>query len=489
MLLQVRFPSILDKAVQDDTDVLAFHQTATVRLNAYWYAVASLAMVLVGLLFGDLPHVLWFSSTSIAFALFAQFINRFSFTAMRTCFEFMMVIAAIGGQLVLPQGPASVMLFYVFISTILVVAESLQRGIVVSALGLGLFLALPSLGVNLPVETAVPSWCSFSLLLFFPTIALMIQFNRARQTVSEARASLAKSERAIEQEMADISRRNLLLHEGNLSLERGAVFLKDTLAAEAKSTSQLSAKRDEQKRLTNAIHHDMREPLRGIVSFSQLIQRKLQNRKEAEGVQEYLGYAIDGGQRMAKMLDDLLLYSKNNHTEKPQQVDLTILLAEVQEDLYDLIERSKATIITEQLPKIVGFETQLKQLFQNLLSNALKFKKADEHPYIIVRASRQEELGYITIEVEDHGVGIPANQVDKVFGLFNRAHEGDDYEGSGVGLALCRRIAISHGATLTVKSKIGKGTSFFFTLPETSKTRFSNQIFAAIHQQEVTSDE
>ena len=266
--------------------------------------------------------------------------------------------------------------------------------------------------------------------------------------------------------MADISRRNLQLHEGNRSLERGTLFLKDTLAAEAKSTSKLSAKRDDQKRLTNAIHHDMREPLRGIVSFSQLIQRRLSKRPEAESVKEYLGFAIDGGQRMAKMLDDLLLYSKNNHSEVPVPINLSDLVAEVQVDLYDLIERSGATIKVEALPSIVGFETQLKQLFQNLLSNALKFRQDSIPPRVIIRSAPvQSDASKFVIEIRDNGVGIPANQLDKVFGLFNRAHEGESYEGSGVGLALCRRIAIAHAATLTVASEPGIGTAFFFSLP------------------------
>jgi len=229
--------------------------------------------------------------------------------------------------------------------------------------------------------------------------------------------------------------------------------------------------------------------LRGIVSFSQLIHRKLQKREEANGVQEYLGYAIDGGQRMAKMLDDLLLYSKNNHSEVPHTVDLSILLAEVQDDLYDLIERSSAVINVGELPSIIGFETQLKQLFQNLLSNALKFRTKEENPHISIRAVKQHELGYLNIEVQDNGVGIPVNQLDKVFGLFNRAHEGSGYEGSGVGLALCRRIAISHGATLTVKSELGVGTTFSFLVPISTKLNFSNHEKSIVHKHEVTAYE
>ncbi len=484
----VRFPSTREKIVKDDHKVLLAEQ-APLRVNASLYAFGSLLMVLVGLFFGDFVHVAWFSLTSIASILFARFLDRISIKRSRSTFEFLMLTAALGGQFVLPQGPASAMLFYVFVTTVLVLSETLKRAIGVSAFGLGLFLALPLAGISFPVVTGVPASYSFIILLLCPTIALMVQFSRAQQTVSQAMESLAKTENSIELEMAEITRRNLLLHEGNLSVERGAVFLRDTLAAEAKSTSQLSMKRDEQKRLTNAIHHDMREPLRGIVSFSQLIQRKLLKREEAEGVQEYLGYAIDGGQRMAKMLDDLLMYSKNNHSETPHKVDLSGLVSEVEGDLHNLIERSNATIVVEDLPCIIGFETQLKQLFQNLLSNALKFRKEDESPRIVIRSKQLEELKYTIIEVEDNGVGIPANQLDKVFGLFNRAHEGGNYEGSGVGLALCRRIAISHGATLTVKSEVGVGTTFFFSLPSVTKLNYTNHIQSAIQEKEVIGNE
>jgi len=304
---------------------------------------------------------------------------------------------------VLPQGPAAAMLFYILVTKMLVYSRSLKRGFIVSGIGITLYVLLPLLGFGYTVETVVPEWSSFVGLLTCATLALMIQFSKAR---------------------------------------------------------------DDQKRLTNAIHHDMREPLRGIVSFSQLIQRRLSKRPEAESVKEYLGFAIDGGQRMAKMLDDLLLYSKNNHSEVPVPINLSDLVAEVQVDLYDLIERSGATIKVEALPSIVGFETQLKQLFQNLLSNALKFRQDSIPPRVIIRSAPvQSDASKFVIEIRDNGVGIPANQLDKVFGLFNRAHEGESYEGSGVGLALCRRIAIAHAATLTVASEPGIGTAFFFSLP------------------------
>jgi len=441
----------------------------TLQFHAFGYSAAALFLVFLGLIFQDSKHVLWFSSVSIGFFLNATYIGLIPVRFLQLSQQILLFVVTLGGQFVLPQGPASAMLFYVFVSTLLVLSKSLLRGAFLSGLGIGLFFLIPFLGYQYPVETAVPEWCSFLLILCSATVALAFQFSQARHTVVQSMESLEVTEQSIRQEMKEIFNHNRMLREGNVSLERGTLFLKDTLHAEAQSTTKLAEKRDDQKSLTNAIHHDMREPLRGIVSFSQLIRRRLSKRAEAEGVQEYLGFAIDGGQRMAKMLDDLLMYSKNNHSEVPNPIDLMSLVSEVREDLYDLIERSNATIEVEGLPVITGFETQLKQLFQNLLSNALKFRREDVAPKVIIRPSSvQGDASKFCIEIKDNGVGIPANQVKKVFGLFNRAHEGSSYEGSGVGLALCRRIAISHAAALTVESSLEEGTTFFFTLPSSS---------------------
>ncbi|MFK8056631.1 MAG: ATP-binding protein [Saprospiraceae bacterium] len=482
------FSSYRNEAPKPDPSFVKALQSI-LRVSGYGQSVIGLAMVLLGLWFQDGLHVMWFTLTSTTYFLYVRYLNRIPFRHQRLTLKVLLGASMLGGQFVLPQGPASAMLIYVFVTIVLILSESLKRGLIVSAIGLSLYFLFPLIGLVYPIETNVPSWCSFGLLLLSATIALSIQFSRARQTVSESMENLAATEQSIEREMAEISRRNLLLHEGNRSLERGTLFLTDTLKAEAQSTSKLSAKRDDQKRLTNAIHHDMREPIRGIVSFSQLIRRKLMKRPEAEGVQEYLGFAIDGGQRMAIMLDDLLLYSKNNHTETPHPISLTSLLAEVQGDLFDLIERSEAKVIVAKLPNVTGFETQLKQLFQNLLSNALKFRREDLAPQVIIRPlAKQPDASKFVIEIKDNGVGIPENQLDKVFGLFNRAHEGGSYEGSGVGLALCRRIAISHAATLTVESTIGEGTTFYLALPQASLDSARAMSFPPLNQKKVSYD-
>ena len=460
----MRFPSLHNQPLaieskQDSTTKYARHMAKS-------QALFGLAMVLVGLFYAGSAHVLWFTAVSIVSYLFIHAVHIVPEKHLGNSAAILVLTITIGGQFVLPQGPAAAMLFYIFATKMLVYCASLRRGFVFIGIGVALYMLLPVLGFGFPAVTPVPESVSFLTLLSCAILALTIQFSKARETVSQTKELLEVTEKSIEKEMADISRRNLQLHEGNRSIERGTLFLKDTLAAEAQSTSKLSAKRDDQKRLTNAIHHDMREPLRGIVSFSQLIQRRLSKRPEADAVKEYLGFAIDGGQRMAKMLDDLLLYSKNNHSEVPVPINLFDLVSEVQDDLFDLIERSEATIKVEPLPSITGFETQLKQLFQNLLSNALKFRQESQPPKVIIRSAPvQADASKFVIEIRDNGVGIPANQLDKVFGLFNRAHEGESYEGSGVGLALCRRIAIAHAATLTVASEPGVGTAFFFTIP------------------------
>lgn len=470
--------------------VRSLGQRSELKEYGYSYSLSALAMVLLGLWYQDANHVLWFSTVSICFLFYSKYLKFVPANQLSLSIDSLLLVVTLGSQLVLPQGPAASMLIYVFISTLLIFAKTLRRGFFMSALGLCLILGLPLLGVEYPIETNVPAWSSFVLSLVCSVVALFVKFSRTRQTVSQAMESLAKMERSIEQEMIELTDRNRRLAEGNRSLERGTLFLRDTLKSEAFSTSKLSAKRNDQKSITNAIHHDMREPLRGIVSFSQLIQRRLSTRPEAEGVQDYLGFAIDGGQRMAKMLDDLLMYSKNNNSELPKPLDMMRLLSEVKEDLFDLIDRSNATIQLESIPDITGFETQIKQLFQNLLSNALKFSKKEVAPVVCVRPSKEQaEIDRFVIEISDNGVGIPANQIDKIFGLFNRAHEADSYEGSGVGLALCRRIAIAHAANLTVESTPGEGTTFFLSLPKTALVSAVDEVPSALFNNEMVIDE
>ena len=289
--------------------------------------------------------------------------------------------------------------------------------------------------------------------------------DRARALIGAHRASLAVEDARLAADRAEL--------EGATStLERETEALERLRAREGRLSDELAAKRADERALINAIHQDLREPLRSVVSFGQLIARRIDEAEGGAGVREYVGYAVDGGRRMAVMLDDLLRYAEAAETDGAEAVDLAEVVGGARRDLHAVVERTGARVDVDAaaLPTVYGHPTQLTQLFLNLLNNALKFARPGRAPVVTVTAYPTGESG-ATVEVRDAGIGIPAAQLDKVFGLFNRAHDGDGYEGSGVGLALCRRIAIAHGAELAVASVEGEGTTFSIAFAQVARPR------------------
>ncbi len=241
--------------------------------------------------------------------------------------------------------------------------------------------------------------------------------------------------------------------------------LASQLERERTTTKMLAAKRADEQELVRAIHHDLREPLRSIVSFSQITLRRIGSRPDCGRAGEYLAFAKDGGLRMTRLLDDLRAYTAPlDDQQAPRWVSLAEVCAEVRDNLQDLITRTGAELdIAPDLPEVRGHASQLVQLFQNLLSNALKFARPGVPPCL--RVGAQPVDGQLSIEVRDNGIGIPSERLSQIFDLFQRVATETPVEGSGVGLALCRRIALGHGGQLVVRSTPGIGSTFCLTLP------------------------
>ena len=260
------------------------------------------------------------------------------------------------------------------------------------------------------------------------------------------------------------------LQQLNEELSQANEHTAERARAEIALTQEIARQSADQESLVHAIHHDLREPLRSIVSFSQLIQRKLDAEQQGAAALEYLQFAIDGGRRMANMLDDLIRYTR--HEEEPRStIDLNHVIQRVLLDLHANIVLRQAKILMDPMPTVLGYETQLHQLFLNLLSNALKFHKPGEVPDIQIRCSLDPTRQYCNIEVIDKGIGIPDSLLEAIFGLFTRAHSKDSYEGNGVGLALCKRIVLAHDAKLSASSDAELGTRFLISkLPTATST-------------------
>ena len=247
-------------------------------------------------------------------------------------------------------------------------------------------------------------------------------------------------------------------------LARAAQALREAAAANAPQLEALRLAYAEQAQIAQAASSDLRQPLRNINQFVQLIRRRLAKMGVAEAVGDYLDFVTDGAARMTGMVDDLLRYSDARTAADPVPVDTAAVLDDIRDNLRDLLAREGATLdFPADLPVVHGHPTQVLQLFQNLISNGVKFKRPGVAPRCTVTCV--VDGGTARFSVSDNGIGIPPNRLADVFGLFTRLHEHGAYEGTGIGLATCRRIVMAAGGEIWAESVEGEGTTFCFTWP------------------------
>jgi len=222
--------------------------------------------------------------------------------------------------------------------------------------------------------------------------------------------------------------------------------------------------------------HDLREPLRKISSFGTLLQDSLKG-KLSDDQQENLEFMIDGTRRMQDMIDALLTYSRLTTKARPLEwVDLNKVIEDLKKlELATLLDETRGIIrVLEPLPSVQADLSQMHQLFQNLIGNGLKFHKKEMPPEIIIRAYNVEN-NMIRIEVEDNGIGIDDKYHSQLFTMFKRLHSREQYEGTGIGLASCKKIVERHGGNIGIKSTLGKGSTFWFTLSRGSYPKESKK--------------
>jgi len=208
--------------------------------------------------------------------------------------------------------------------------------------------------------------------------------------------------------------------------------------------------------------HDLSEPLRMVSSYLQLLRRRYHGRLD-EDADEFIDFAVDGANRMRSMIEDLLAYSRAGHTAEPAPVESGQVMADVLSSLAAAIADARAQVKVGNLPTVEGDRGALAQLFQNLVANALKFRRG---PGASVWIAAEEGPGATwTFEIADDGIGIEPAHRDRVFKMFQRLHEREAYEGTGIGLAICRRIVERHHGQIWVEDREGGGTVFRFTLP------------------------
>jgi PAS domain S-box-containing protein len=262
------------------------------------------------------------------------------------------------------------------------------------------------------------------------------------QKISDCKEHLEAVERVSQEVESRVRGRTLELTKANLELQRS---------------------NQELENYAYVVSHDLREPMRMISNYVGMLTKKYSDVLDSNA-QAYLGYIGEGSRRMSDLLEDLLSYSRTGtRLLKFEKVDCEVVLAHVLAGLKLSIEESEAVITRDPLPTIRGDISLIGQLFQNLVANAIKFRKSSETPRIHISAKK--DLFEWVFCVSDDGIGIDARHSERIFMLFQRLHPQGDYPGTGVGLATCKKILERHSGRIWVESARGEGARFYFAIP------------------------
>jgi len=211
--------------------------------------------------------------------------------------------------------------------------------------------------------------------------------------------------------------------------------------------------------------HDLQEPLRTIASFTQLLERRYKGKFDSDA-DEFMDYIVEAAKRMQLMILDLLEYSRvSTNQEEFKEVDTVEVLDEALFNLRGTVENNNAIITYNGLPKVTADKNQLVKIFQNLISNAIKFKKENEQPKIHISAKKDPQKNQYVFGIQDNGIGMDPQYAERIFTLFQRLHTRDEYQGTGIGLSVVKKIVERHGGRIWVESELGKGSTFYFTIP------------------------
>lgn len=225
-------------------------------------------------------------------------------------------------------------------------------------------------------------------------------------------------------------------------------------------SDELAHSNQELEQFAYVASHDLQEPLRMVTSYLQLLSKRYKDKLD-DDANEFIYYAVDGSNRMRVLINSLLEYSRVNRLKPFEEINTKALLKNVFQDLNDQIKESKTTIKTNTLFDIYGDPVLISRLFQNLIANAIKFKST-KRPQIII--SCEKKRNEYLFSVKDNGIGIQKEYQEKVFVIFQRLHSKEKYPGTGIGLAICKKIVERHNGKIWIESELGKGSTFYFTI-------------------------
>lgn len=238
----------------------------------------------------------------------------------------------------------------------------------------------------------------------------------------------------------------------------------DDISIRKQALQELIRSNKELERFAYVASHDLQEPLRMVANFTQLLKKKYGDLLDETGI-EYLDYAANGATKMQGLVKDLLKYASiGNQLIDIEEIDLNIVKQRVTDSLYDSIQRTNATIEWPEMPTIIGELVQVSSIFQNIISNSIKYKKPDEAPQIKVRVESSNK--HWLFSISDNGIGMKQQYCKKIFEPFKRLHRKEDYSGTGMGLSICRKIIEEMEGEICAHSKLHQGTTIEFTIPK-----------------------
>ncbi|MBV9464156.1 MAG: response regulator [Verrucomicrobiae bacterium] len=290
-------------------------------------------------------------------------------------------------------------------------------------------------------------------------------FQKSRE-LERQQAALARLNEELEDRVrvrtSDLHKANAELLKVNQELGREVGERKRAEESLRKHAAELARSNFDLEQFAYVASHDLQEPLRMVASYVQMLERRYKGQLDGEA-DEFIHFAVDGAKRMQSLINDLLRYSTLGANKVPfEDVACDEILQDATANLRRSIETSEAHVSWRDLPTIYGDSTQLSQLFQNLIGNAIKFR-SKQPPVIDIRCERNGT--HWLFEVKDNGIGIDPAYAEKIFIIFKRLHQNSEYAGTGIGLALCKKIVERHGGRIWVESSVGNGARFLFTLP------------------------
>lgn len=254
-----------------------------------------------------------------------------------------------------------------------------------------------------------------------------------------------------------------ILKEQNTLLQEEIQGRQEAETALQKTNQELARSNADLEQFAYIASHDLQAPLGIIANYAQLLERRYENQLDDKGIR-FLHKIMEGTEKMQKLIDDLLEYSRVGRRQKPiETIDFSEIFLEAVDNLQMLIRENETTVTCSELPTVCGKKLRLVQLLQNLINNAIKYRQPEVSPVVEITAEQQENEWLFA--VRDNGIGIDPKNSERIFQIFQRLHTSREYSGTGIGLALCKKIVESHGGLIWVESQPDEGSTFYFTLP------------------------